>query len=93
VFAGRGSKVVRTKRSSLIVHPRNGRIPQLTPAGQTNASLRLVAGRPGGPADGPEDRPHDDRCFGVSLPVQYGHPATAGGHSRIVQGSGMLSIY
>ena len=91
VFAGRGTRVVRTRRSSLIVDPRDGRIPPLTPEGQKRADARpristLLA-------DGPEDRPPDDRCFGVSLPVAFGHPATAGAHSRIVQTPGAVSSY
>ena len=33
-FTGRGTKVVRTKRTSLIVEPKEGRIPPLTPAAE-----------------------------------------------------------
>jgi hypothetical protein len=36
-FTGRGTRVVRTKRSSLIVEPADGKIPPLTPAAQKNA--------------------------------------------------------
>jgi hypothetical protein len=96
VFAGRGRKVVRTRRSSLIVDPANGKIAPLTPDGEKRAAVSLAtnfASRSGGRADGPEDRTRDDRCFGPSLPVAFGHPATAGAHSRIVQTSGAVSIY
>jgi len=95
VFAGRGTKVVRSKRSSLIVDPGNGKIPPLTADGQKRAAVSLTTNfaSAGGRADGPEDRPRDDRCFGVSLPVAFGHPATAGAYSRIVQAPGTISIY
>src|SRR5262245_28045975 len=51
-FSGRGTKVVRTKRTSLIVDPANGKIPPLTPeaqARQAAANVRRVpaANRPG----------------------------------------------
>jgi hypothetical protein len=93
VFAGRGSKVVRTKRSSLIVDPKDGRIPPRTSAGQQRAARRVLTGAGSGHADNPEDRSPDDRCFGTSLPMEFGHPASAGGHSRIVQTSGNVAIY
>lgn len=93
VFAGRGRHVVRTKRTSLIIDPRDGRIPPRTPAGLQRDAQRPVSGLRGVPADNPEDRPPDDRCFGTGLPVAFGHPATAGAHSRIVQAPGVLSIY
>jgi hypothetical protein len=36
-FTGRGTKVVRTKRTSLIVDPADGKLPALTPDAQTRA--------------------------------------------------------
>jgi len=59
----RGTKVVGTKRSSLIVDPPDGRVPPLTASGQAYAAARaeLRGGR--GPADGPEDRSLAERCL------------------------------
>ena len=96
VFAGRGRNVIRTKRTSLIVDPRDGKIPPRTPEGNERASVSLAtnfASSSAGRADGPEDRTRDDRCFGISLPIAFGHPASAGGYSRIVQTLGAVSIY
>ncbi|HEY7291775.1 MAG TPA: hypothetical protein VH583_18195 [Vicinamibacterales bacterium] len=59
----RGTKVVGTKRSSLIVDPPNGRIPPLTASGQAVAAARADARRERGPADGPEDRSLAERCL------------------------------
>ena len=51
----RGTKVVGTKRTSLVVDPPDGRIPALTPEGQARAQARADARRARGPVDGPED--------------------------------------
>jgi hypothetical protein len=95
VFAGRGRNVIRTKRTSLIVDPGDGKIPPRTPEGAQRAAVSLATNfaSSASQADGPEDRTRDDRCFGISLPMAFGHPATAGGYSRIVQTPGAVSIY
>jgi hypothetical protein len=59
----RGTRVVSTKRSSLIVDPPDGRIPALTASGQAIAAARAEARRGRGPADGPEDRSLAERCL------------------------------
>ena len=59
----RGTKVVGTKRSSLIIDPPDGRIPSLTASGQAFAGARADARRGRGPADGPEDRALAERCL------------------------------
>jgi hypothetical protein len=59
----RGTKVVSTKRSSLIIDPPDGRIPALTASGQAIAAARADARRGRGPADGPEDRSLPERCL------------------------------
>src|SRR5262245_19744843 len=58
----RGTKVVGTKRSSLIVEPPDGRIPSLTASGQAIAGARADVRRGRGLADGPEDRSLAERC-------------------------------
>ena len=97
IFSGRGRDVIRTKRTSLIIDPPDGRLPPLTPEGQQRADARRRVNTsesgPGGPADYPEQRPSNDRCVGVTLPVSFGNAAAAGAHSRIVQSPGSVAIY
>src|SRR5258706_920597 len=58
----RGTKVIPTRRTSLVVDPPDGRIPPLTPDARRRADLRAAA-RHHSPADGPEDRPLAERCI------------------------------
>jgi hypothetical protein len=75
----RGTKVVSTRRTSLVVDPPDGRIPALTQEAQRRAADRAAARRNSGrgPSDGPEDRPLAERCimFGSGgvpmLPTAY----------------------
>jgi len=75
----RGTKVVSTRRTSLVVDPPDGRIPPLTQEAQRRAADRAAARRNSGrgPSDGPEDRPLGERCimFGSGgvpmLPTAY----------------------
>ncbi len=92
-----GRTVVRTKRTSLIVDPADGRLPALTPEGRQRVDAELdfrrVYGRvsevgPGGLSDNPEDRPRD-RCRGMSVPCIGALCA----FSRITQSPGWVSIY
>ncbi len=57
----RGTAVVETRRTSLVVDPSNGRIPPLTDAGAERAAERLRINRR--PTEGPEDRPLGERCI------------------------------
>ncbi len=70
----RGSKVVGTRRTSIITDPPDGRIPALTAEGQRRAAVRADARRQHGPADGPEDRSLAERCllFGAGPPMLPG---------------------
>jgi hypothetical protein len=70
----RGSKVVGTRRTSIITDPPDGRIPALTAEGQRRATMRADARRQHGPADGPEDRSLAERCllFGAGPPMLPG---------------------
>jgi predicted amidohydrolase YtcJ len=58
----RGTNVVSTLRTSIIVDPPDGRVPQLTPEAQKAAAARAEARRLR-PSDGPEDRSLADRCI------------------------------
>ena len=57
----RGTAVVETRRTSLVVDPPNGRIPPLTDAGAERAAERLRVNQR--PTEGPEDRPLGERCI------------------------------
>jgi hypothetical protein len=90
---GAHEKVIRTKRTSLIVDPPDGRIPPLTPEGAKRAEvLRQNAPNefgPGGIADHPEQR-RNDRCMGTTLPFIQG---VSSGARRIVQSPGSVAIF
>ena len=57
-----GTQIARTRRTSLIVDPPDGRIPALTPEGEKRRAAR-EAYRSMHPADGPEDRILRERCI------------------------------
>jgi hypothetical protein len=61
----RGTKVVSTRRTSLVVDPPDGRIPPLTEEARTRTAARAEERRRSGrgPTDGPEDRPLGERCI------------------------------
>jgi hypothetical protein len=65
----RGTTVVGSRRSSLIVDPPNGRIPPLTPEAEKRAAERLRYRREH-PADSAAERGLADRCmFTTGLPI------------------------
>ena len=57
----RGTAVIETRRTSLVVDPPNGRIPPLTDAGAERAAERVRVNQR--PTEGPEDRPLGERCI------------------------------
>jgi hypothetical protein len=96
VFISVGTTYVRTKRTSLVIDPTDGRIPYSSDGRDkvaaeaayrkalAAADLRLVVDM----ADGPEDRPND-RCLGFVLPCTSFQCAM----TRIVQGPRSVAIY
>jgi hypothetical protein len=71
-----GSKVMKTRRTSLIVDPPDGKVPPLTPEGRKRAATRADARRGHGPADSWEDRSLSERCiwFGSAGPPMLPGP-------------------
>ncbi len=69
-FFERGSGGVRTGRTSLVIAPRDGRIPALTEAAQAAVEKR-TAYMAAHPADRPSDRWLTERCimFGATAPM------------------------
>jgi len=87
----RGTKVVGTRRTSLVVDPPDGRVPPLTPDAQQRAAARAEARRRS-PADGPEDRSLAERCI---LWPTAGPPMIPGGYNnnyQILQAPGYVVI-
>ncbi|MGH9387146.1 MAG: hypothetical protein ACRD2N_22990 [Vicinamibacterales bacterium] len=64
----RGTKVVPTLRTSLVVDPPDGRIPALTPEAQKRVD-EAAAARKLHPADNPEDRNVWERCITRGVPT------------------------
>jgi hypothetical protein len=58
----RGTKVAKTRRTSLVIDPPDGKVPPLTPAARERQNQRLAANR-GHEFDGPENRPLAERCI------------------------------
>jgi hypothetical protein len=70
-FWDRGTKGVKTRRTSLVVEPSNGKIPLMTPDAQAKFE-RTRAEMAKHPSDGPEDRNLSERCLmfsGVGPPM------------------------
>jgi hypothetical protein len=81
-----GTTVTSGRRTSLIVDPRDGRVPY-TPEGRQRATRAT-----GGGFAGPEDRPLTERCilsFNAGPPL---HPGAYNNNVQIVQASGVVAI-
>lgn len=81
-----GKTVVRTRRSSLVIDPPDGRIPPLTPGAQARAAARRDARQNVGPADDPEVRSTWERCITRGLPEGV-LPAGYNNNIQIIQTS------
>ncbi len=79
----------RSRRSSLIIDPQNGRLPALTAAARQRAAVAASTGR--GPADSWEDRSLWDRCITVGLPYVM-FPTGYNNNVRILQTRGYVTI-
>ena len=87
----RGTKIVGTRRTSLVVDPPDGRIPPLTlPAQKRMAALAEGNQRL---AQGPEDRPLSERCI---VRPNSGPPMTPTGYNnnfQLIQIPGYVVIF
>ena len=81
----------RSRRSSLIVDPRNGRLPGLTADARARASAEQAARDGRGPADSWEDRSLWDRCITVGLPAVM-FPTGYNNNVQILQAPGYVTI-
>jgi hypothetical protein len=87
----RGTQVVQTRRSSLVVDPPDGRVPATLPEAQKRAAARAEARRLH-PADGPEDRPLSERCIMLNAAGPPMLPSAYNNHYQIVQGPDTVAI-
>jgi hypothetical protein len=87
----RGTHVVKSRRTSLVVDPPDGRIPAMTPEAQKRADnfRRQQALHP---SDGPEDRLLTERCilFGAAGPPMLPEPYN--NNYQIVESPGYVAI-
>ena len=84
-----GTRVVGTRRTSLIVDPPDGRLPSYTDTGRARMAARAEAR---GRNAGPEDRDVDERCI---LGFNSGPPMLPGAYNNYVQlfqGPGHVAI-
>ncbi len=89
IWLDRGTTVVSTRRSSLVVDPPDGRIPALTPAAQAQRDAARAASLR---AHGPEDRSTVDRCI---VGFNAGPPVTPGpylNHLQVFQSPGYVAL-
>jgi hypothetical protein len=103
-----GTKVVKTRRTSIVVNPPDGRIPALTPERQQALAARAAAikakcEQPGsgcqpenggqlGPADKASDRPLMERCLSFGTAGPPMLPSAYNNNYQFVQGPDWLAI-
>ncbi|HYL36815.1 MAG TPA: hypothetical protein VEV17_12950 [Bryobacteraceae bacterium] len=86
-----GTQVVKTRRTSIVIDPPDGKIPALTKEAQAAERARREVARRS--AEGPEDRPLFERC--IVWPTD-GPPMLSSNYNnnyRIVQTPGYVAIY
>ena len=89
-FFERGTRGVKSRRTSLVIDPPDGRIPALTPQAQMKVDSRQKDAALH-PADGPEDRWLTERCilFGATVPML---PEPYNNNYQIIQTPGYVTI-
>ena len=78
----------RSRRTSLIIDPPDGKIPLLVGGAENPPRVRSASRI----SDGPEDRGWPERCLGNTLP-DFGSGDFGSGTSRLVQSPGYVTIY
>jgi len=87
----RGTAIVKTRRTSLVIDPKNGKIPPMLPAARERQQERQAANR-GHEFDGPENRPLAERCLilqGAGPPMT---PTAYNNNVQITQGEGYVAL-
>jgi hypothetical protein len=91
VFYEFGTKTVKTRRTSFIFDPPDGRVPPLTPTAQAawDKEQEIRRRRP----NGPEDRPTSEQCVAIRTGVPPMTPWAYNSNYRIVQSKNQVAIY
>jgi hypothetical protein len=87
-----GKTVVKSRRTSLIVDPPDGKIPPQTAQGRERALARRAAAREHGPADSYENRSLQERCITRGLPEVI-LPGPYNNNLQIVQAPGYVVLF
>jgi hypothetical protein len=66
-----GTRVVPTRRTSLVIDPPDGRVPPMIPEAQKRQDARAEARKTRGTADYPEDRNLWERCITRGVPTVH----------------------
>jgi hypothetical protein len=86
-----GKTVVKTRRTSLIVDPPDGRIPALTPDAQKRNATRRAEAATHGPADSYENRSLFERCITRGVPEGL-LPGPYNNNLQILQAPGYVAL-
>ena len=87
----RGTKLVPTRRTSLVIDPPDGKVPPLTPEAQKAAAVRARALQR--PAEGPEDRGLPERCILWPTAGPPMVPSAYNNNYQILQTPGYVVIF
>jgi hypothetical protein len=87
----RGTHVVKTRRTSLVIDPKDGKVPPMNAAGRERQQERLAANR-GHEFDGPENRPLPERCLALQGAGPPTTPTAYNNNIQIVQDKNFVSI-
>ncbi|PYR96407.1 MAG: hypothetical protein DMG16_27920 [Acidobacteria bacterium] len=87
----RGTRIVKTRRTSLIIDPPDGKIPSLTAAAKERQKERQNANL-GHEFDGPENRPLQERCIIWASTGPPMMPTAYNNNIRILQSPGYVTI-
>lgn len=81
----------KSRRSSLLIDPTNGRLPSLTADARARAAAEVAARKGRGPSDSWTDRSLWDRCITVGLPAAM-FPTGYNNNVQILQAPGYVTI-
>src|SRR5262245_43862271 len=87
-----GKTVVKTRRTSLIVDPPDGRIPPMTPEGQKRLAARRAEAATGGRADSYENRSLFERCITRGAPEGL-LPGPYNNNLQVLQAPGYVVLF
>ena len=86
-----GTKVVKTRQTSLVVDPDDGRIPALLPEAARRQAERAAV--ESGTPNGPEDRPLRERCLNILTAGPPMLPGPYNNNVQLFQTPGLVAIH